>query len=411
MLSVNEAQDKVLGCRISIKTAYVSILNSLGLVLAEDVISNDDIPVYNNSAMDGYAVRAEDIKGADKDHPARLMLLDEDLPAGRLPSIKISPGYCMSIMTGAPVPAGCNAVIMKEDTRKDGKNILIFKECPKGENIRYRGEDIKKGDIVLKKGVRIFPADIGVMASLGKNKVLVNKPPLVGIISTGDELLKIEEELEEGRVRDSNSYSLSAQLAEIGIKYIRYGIIRDKKEVLKKKISGALSECDILLISGGVSVGDYDFVKEMLVEIGAKLVFWKVNQKPGKPLVFLTYGDKFIFGLPGNPVSVMVCFEMYVRPLIMRVMGNKDLLRPVIRARASHDFKKNRGRTDFARVILTRKGSNYFFKSTGKQGSGILTSMVKADGIAVFSEDAGDIKKDSEVKVFYLKDKQLNIKV
>ena len=174
---------------------------------------------------------------------------------------------------------------------------------------------------------------------------------------------------------------------------------------MKGKISKALSECDILLVSGGVSVGDYDFVKEILIDIGARLVFWKVNQKPGKPLAFLTYRDKFIFGLPGNPVSVMICFEMYVRPLIMRMMGNKDLFRSVIQARASHGFKKVRGRTNFARVILKKKGSNYFFKSTGMQGSGILTSMVKADGIAVFPEDAGDIKKDSEVKVFYFKDK------
>ena len=405
MLSANEAQDKVLGCRIKIKTAYVSILDSLGLVLAEDVISDDDIPIYDNSAMDGYAVRAEDVKEADKDHPVRLALLDEDLPAGRIPSVKIDHGYCVSIMTGAPIPADCDAVVMNEDTKEDGGNILVFKRCLKGENVRYRGEDIKKGDMVLKKGDRIFPADIGVMASLGKSKVLINQPPLVGIISTGDELLKIDKKLEAGRIRDSNSYSLSAQLAEIGIKYIRYGILRDKKEVLKRKISKALSECDILLVSGGVSVGDYDFVKEILIDIGARLVFWKVNQKPGKPLAFLTYRDKFIFGLPGNPVSVMICFEMYVRPLIMRRVGNKDLFRPVIRARASHGFKKVMGRTNFARVILTKKGSNYFFKSTGMQGSGILTSMVKADGIAVFPEDAGDIKKDSEERVFYLKDK------
>ncbi len=405
MLSVNEAQDKVLGCRISIKTAYVPILDSLGSVLAEDVISNDDIPVYNNSAMDGYALRAKDVKEAGKNCPVRLVLLDEDLPAGRLPSVRINPGYCISIMTGAPIPVNCDAVVMKEDTKKDGKSILVFKRCLKGENIRYRGEDINKGDMVLGKGVRIFPADIGVMASLGKSKVLVNQPPLAGIISTGDELLNIDRGLEAGKVRDSNSYSLSAQLAEIGIKYIRYGIIRDKKEALKGKILKVLSECDILLVSGGVSVGDYDFVREILVDIGAKLVFWKINQKPGKPLAFLTYKDKFIFGLPGNPVSVMVCFEMYVRPLIMRIMGNKELFRPVIRARASHGFKRSGGRTDFARVILKKKGNKYFFESTGMQGSGILTSMVKADGIAVFPEDAGDIKKDSEVKVFCLKDK------
>jgi len=404
MFSVKEAQNKILGCSIKIKTADVPILDSLGMVLAEDVISKDNIPVCDNSAMDGYAVRADDIKGADIEHPVSLILLDEDLPAGRVPSLKINPGYCMSIMTGAPIPDSCDAVVMKEDTKKNVSDILVFKECLKGENIRYRGEDIKKKDMVLKKGVRIFPADIGVMASLGKSRVLVNRPPLVGIIPTGDELLEIEKDLEMGRVRDSNSYSLSAQLAEIGIKHIRYGIIKDKKKILRKKISKALSECDILLVSGGVSVGDYDFVKETLIDIGAELVFWRVNQKPGKPLVFLTYRDKFIFGLPGNPVSVMVCFEMYVRPLIMRIMGNKDLFRPAVHARASHDFKNRKGRTSFARVVIKKKDSKYFFTSTGMQGSGILTSMVKADGIAVFPEDAGNIRKGSEVEVFLLKE-------
>ena len=403
MLSVKEAQNKVLKCSIRIKAVKVPLLDSLSLILAEDVISKDDIPVYNNSAMDGYAVRTEDIKGADRSCPVRLILLAEDIPAGKVPTVKVNPGYCIPIMTGSPIPENCNAVVMKEDTEKDEESILVFKECAEGENIRYRGEDIKNGDKVLRKGKKIFPADIGVMASLGKSEVLVYQPPVVGIISTGDELLEIDKELEIGKVRDSNSYSLSAQLKEIGIKYIKYGIAKDEKKILEEKIREALSECDILLLSGGVSVGDYDFVKEILIGIGAELIFWRVNQKPGKPLVFLKYKDGFIFGLPGNPVSVMVCFEMYVRPLIKKIIGDDNLFRPSVRARAYHDFKNKRGRTNFVRVMLEKKDNEYFFKSTGTQGSGILTSMAKADGIAVFPEDAGDIKKDSEIEVFCLK--------
>ncbi|PIU28447.1 MAG: hypothetical protein COT09_04865 [Candidatus Hydromicrobium americanum] len=403
MLSVKEAQNKVLECSIRIKAVKVPLLDSLSLILAEDVISKDDIPVYNNSAMDGYAVRTEDVKGADRSYPVRLILLAEDIPAGKVPTVKVNPGYCIPIMTGSPIPENCNAVVMKEDTEKDGESILVFKECAEGENIRYRGEDIKNGDKVLRKGKKIFPADIGVMASLGESEVLVYHPPVVGIISTGDELLEIDKELDIGKVRDSNSYSLSAQLKEIGIEYIRYGIAKDEKKILEKKILEALSECDILLLSGGVSVGDYDFVKEILIGIGAELIFWRVNQKPGKPLVFLKYKDGFIFGLPGNPVSVMVCFEMYVRPLIKKIIGDDNLFRPSVRARAYHDFKNKRGRTNFVRVMLEKKDNEYFFKSTGMQGSGILTSMAKADGIAVFPEDAGDIKKDSEIEVFCLK--------
>ena len=404
MLSVKEAQDKILSRKIKVKTVKVPILDALGLKLTEDIISCDDIPACDNSAMDGYAVRVEDLKGASRNHPVTLKLLAGDIPAGKVPRIKINPGCCISIMTGAPVPEKCSAVVMKEDTENRRDSIFVFKQCGKGENIRYRGEDIKKGDAVIRRGNRIYPADIGVMASLGRSKVPVNRPPVVGVVTTGDELLEINRKLEAGKVRDSNSYSLCAQLKEIGIKYIRYGIAADDKKFLEEKILEALPNCDILLISGGVSVGDYDFVKEVLEGIGAETVFWRVNQKPGKPLVFLTYKDKFIFGLPGNPVSVMVCFEMYVRPLIMKMMGREKLFGPSVIARASHDFKKNRGRTDFARVTLHKKGSKYFFRSTGMQGSGILTSMAKADGIAVFPEDTGPINKNSMVEVFLLKE-------
>jgi len=404
MLSVKEAQDKILSQPIKIKTKEVPIIDSLGLVLAKDIISNDNIPIYDNSAMDGYAVRVDDVKGTDKNYPIKLKLIGEDIPAGKVPTAKIEPGYCMSIMTGAPIPEGCSGVVIKEDSERENGNVLVFKECIQGENIRYRGEDIKKGDIVLQRGKKIYSADIGVMASIGISEVLVNYPPVVGIISTGDELLEIEDKLEFGKVRDSNSYSLSGQVSESGATYIRYGIVKDEKSALEKKIAGALSECDILLISGGVSLGDYDYVKDTLVDIGANLIFWRVNQKPGKPLAFLTYGDKFIFGLPGNPVSVMVCFEMYVRPLIRKMMGFDKLFKDLVLAKTTHDFKHKKGKTNFVRVIIEKEDSEYFIKSTGMQGSGILTSMVKADGIAVFPENIGDIKKGDEVEVYQLKE-------
>ena len=404
MLSVKEAQDKVLSSIIKIKTKEVPIIDSPGLVLAEDIISNEDIPIYDNSAMDGYAVRVEDVKGADKNYPVKLKLISEDIPAGKVPTTKIEPGHCMSIMTGAPIPEGCSGVVMKEDSERENSYVLVFKECTQGENMRYAGEDIKKGDVVLHKGKKICSADVGVMASIGISKVLVSCPPIVGIISTGDELLEIEDKLEVGKVRDSNSYSLSAQVKESGATYKRYGIVKDEKSALEKKIAGALSKCDILLISGGVSLGDYDYVKDTLVNIGANLIFWRVNQKPGKPLAFLTYRDKFIFGLPGNPVSVMVCFEMYVRPLIRKMMGFDKLFRELVLAKAAHDFKHKKGRTNFVRVIIEKEDNEYFIKSTGMQGSGILTSMVKADGIAVFPENTGDIKKGDEVEVYKLKE-------
>ena len=404
MLSVKEAQEKVLSCPVKHKIKKVSLLDSLGLMLAEDVMSEDFIPAYDNSAMDGFAVKAVDIVGADKNYPIKLKLIRQDLPAGKIPEIKLESGYCVQIRTGAPIPEGSDCVVMKEDAIKEGKDVLIFRECRQGENVRYKGEDIKKGDITIKKGKKIFPGDIGVMASIGRSEVLVNFPPTVGILATGSELVEIHEKLETGKVRDSNSYSLSAQIKEAGACFKRYGIVRDDKEILKKKIRETLSDCDILLLTGGVSVGDYDFVKEILGELDAEFIFWRVNQRPGKPMAFLTYKDKFIFALPGNPVSVMVCFELYVRPIIKKIMGDKKLFRDTITARASSDFKHREGRTDFIRVKIEKVEDKTYFKSTGMQGSGILMSMSEADGLAVFPEEIGNIEKNTEIQVYILKD-------
>ncbi|MHB8278503.1 MAG: molybdopterin molybdotransferase MoeA, partial [Candidatus Humimicrobiaceae bacterium] len=279
MLSVKEAQQQILNLQVKIKTKKVPVLDTLGLVLAKDIISDDNIPAYDNSAMDGYAVKAEDILGADKNYPVKLNLLKEDLPAGKVPCRSLKSGYAMSIMTGAPIPQGCSCVVMGEDTQEKGHFVLVFKECREGKNIRYRGEDIKKGDKVLKRGKVIYPGDIGVMASIGKSEVPVIYPPLLGIMTTGNELLEIDSELTMGKVRDSNSYSLAAQVKEVGAYYKKYGIVRDEKEILGKKITEALAECDILLLTGGVSVGNYDFVKEVLGSIGAQLLFWGVNQR------------------------------------------------------------------------------------------------------------------------------------
>ncbi|MBC7333585.1 MAG: molybdopterin molybdotransferase MoeA [Actinobacteria bacterium] len=432
MLSVKEAQEKVLSSANRRILKKVPILSSLSLILAQDVVSNDDIPMYDNSAVDGYAVRAEDVKGADRGYPVRLKLFKKDIPAGSVSDFRIELGHCVSIMTGAPIPSGCDCVVMKEDTEVENGEVLVYREVSAGENIRYRGEDIKKGDIVLPKGKKIYPADIGVMASIGVSEVLVYYPPTVGIITTGSELIEVSEKLEVGKVRDSNSYSLASQIKEINVPYVRFGIVMDEKKVIKNKILEALAMCDILLLTGGVSVGEYDYVKEILDEIGANLIFWRVNQKPGKPLAFWTFknkstskrkleslksesklegsdskletDEKFIFGLPGNPVSVMVCFEMYVRPLVSKIMGYERLFRNSVVAQALHDFKHKEGRTEFVRVAVEKRDKQYFFKSTGMQGSGILTSMSRANGIAVFPENVGDVREGCEAEVYLIRD-------
>ena len=402
MISVEEAQRIVLNAGLKPGVKKLPILESLGLTLAEDIISSEDIPIYDNSAMDGYAVRAIDIKGAEKSYPIRLVLTGEDIPAGRIPKSTVNPGFCMPIMTGAPLPEGADSVVKKEDTQRDAGSVMVFREIEKGENVRYRGEDIKKGSTVFRKGDRINPGTIGVLASLGNSEIMVYRPPIIGVLATGDELIGVDEKLITGKVRDSNSYSLSAQVKEMGIEYRRFGTAPDDEALLLKKIKEALGECDILLLSGGISVGDYDLVKDTLESIGAKLLFWRVNQKPGKPLAFFEYGNKYIFGLPGNPVSVMVCFEMYVRPMIRKSMGIHNLFRPEVIAEALHDFKNKTGRVNFVRVIIENEDGKYFFKSTGMQGSGILTSMAKANGIARFPADLGNVVKGSKVNVYLL---------
>lgn len=404
MLSVKEAREKVLSCSIKHKIKKVPLLDGLGMVLAENIISEDFIPAYDNSGTDGFAVKAVDIIGADKNYPVKLKLIKEDLPAGKIPENILESGYCIQIMAGAPIPEGSDCVVMKEDAIKEGKDVLIFKECKQGENVRHKGEDIKKNDTIIKVGKKIFPGDIGVMASIGRKEILVNFPPAVGILTTGSELIEIDEKLETGKVRDCNSYSLSAQIKEAGACYKRYGIVKDDKEMMKKKIRETLGDCDILLLTGGVSVGDYDFVKEILDELDAEFIFWRVNQKPGKSMAFLTYKDKFIFALPGNPVSVMVCFELYVRPLIKKIMGDSELLRGTITAKASSDFKHREGRTDFIRVKIEETEDGTYFKSTGIQSSGILMSMSEADGLAVFPEEIGNIEKNAEIELYLLKD-------
>ncbi|MFC2145075.1 gephyrin-like molybdotransferase Glp [Actinomycetota bacterium] len=402
MISVEEAQKIVLNSGLKSLERKLPILESLGLVLAEDIVSSDDIPIYDNSAMDGYAVRSIDIKGAEKSYPIRLVLSNEVIPAGKIPKSKVNPGFCMPIMTGAPLPKGADSVIMKEDTQRDTTSIMVFKEIDKGENVRYRGEDIKKGSTVFKKGDNINPGTIGVLASLGQSEIKVYSPPVIGVLATGDELIDIDEKLVAGKVRDSNSYSLSAQVKEMGIQYKRFDRAPDDEALLLKKIKESLGKCDILLLSGGISAGDFDLVKDTLENMGAKLNFWKVNQKPGKPLAFFEYKNKYIFALPGNPVSVMVCFEMYVRPMIRKSMEVRNLFRPTVQAEALHDFKNKKGRINFIRAIVENKDGKYFFKSTGMQGSGILTSMAKANGIAQFPSDMGNVEKGSKIKVYLL---------
>lgn len=397
MISVEEALSIILSQIGEMGTERVDITSSLGRVIAEDIFARRSNPPWDNSAMDGYALIYSDIKGAAKDTPAILSVI-EDLPAGYTAKNQIGKGEAIRIMTGAPIPVGADTVVMVEDTEKDGERVKVFRETSLGENIRRAGEDIKKGELVVPKGTVIRPAEVGIMATCGRAFVSVYQRPKVAVVSTGDELIDVDEEIAEGKIITSNSYTLSAMAADCGADAFQLGIAKDTREALKEKLRQALN-ADVIITSGGVSVGDFDFVKDVLKELGSEMKFWKVAMKPGKPLAFGTIGGKPAFGLPGNPVSCMVCFEQFVRPSLLKMMGHRRIYRPVIQATLKEDIRKKPGRKHFVRSLVRFEDGEYTVTTGGEQGSGILKSMVAANALLIFPEELSLVKAGEKVRV------------
>ncbi len=397
MISVAEALQTILEHIAVLGTERVNLLNALGRVLAEDVISPLTIPPSDNAAMDGYAVRYDDMKGAMPQRAARLKICG-DIPAGYTAPRPLTAGEAYRIMTGAPLPAGADTVVMQEDTEAQNGTVLIFKECACGSNIRKAGEDIKPGDLVVKAGTVLNPSHLGVLASIKKAFVTVYQRPRVGILSTGDELADVDEELGAGKIVSSNSYSLYALVQDSGGIPMNLGIARDTRADLRAKFMEGL-HADMIISSGGVSVGDYDFVKDVLQELGASMKFWKVAMRPGNPLAFGMIGGKPAFGLPGNPVSVMVSFEQFVRPSIRKMSGHTRLFRQVIEATAQEKVTAKKGRTYFVRCRVSQRNGDFVATTTGEQGSGILMSMAKANGLMIIPEEKDGIEPGERIKV------------
>jgi len=397
MITVEEALDKILSHIQPLGFEKVSILEALGRVIGENIYTNRDIPPLDNSGMDGYAVRSEDIQNADQNHPVRLEVI-EDLPAGFISTKKVGRGEAIRIMTGAPIPKGADTIIPVEYTKKEGGFVAIFKAGSPGENIRGAGEDVRKGERVISNGDLIRPAEVGMLASVGRSFVSVYQRPTVAILCTGEELVDVDGNLDEGKIVSSNSYTLAAQVKDCGAIPVQLGIAKDRKEEIKEKLLQGL-RADVLISSAGISVGDYDFVKDVLSDLGMEMVFWKVAMKPGKPLAFGTIQGKPVFGLPGNPVSSMVSFEQFVRPSLLKMMGYRQIFRPVIEAILKEDTRKEPGRRHFVRALVTFEKDHYFVTLTGAQGSGILRSMVKANGLVVIPEDKEIVRAGEKVKV------------
>jgi molybdopterin molybdotransferase len=397
MISFDEALNNILSHIHALGLEKVSLLESLGRVIAEDIYANRDIPPLDNSAMDGYALKFEDVQKASPDHPVRLEVI-EDLPAGFISKKKLEKGKAIRIMTGAPIPKGADAVIPVEETKKEDGSVLIFKAAVLGENIRKSGEDVKKSDRVISKGDTIRPAEVGMLASVGRSFVSVYQKPLVAILCTGDELVDVDGELDEVKIISSNSYTLAAQVKDCGAIPVQLGIAKDRKKEIEEKLRQGI-RADVLISSAGISVGDYDFVKEVMKNLGMEMVFWKVAMRPGAPLAFGTIGEKPVFGLPGNPVSSMISFEQFVRPSLLKMMGHRQLFRPVIEAILKEEIRKISGRRYFIRGSVSFEKDQYFVTTTGEQGSGILRSMVKANGLIIIPEDQEIARAGDKVKV------------
>ncbi len=402
MIRVEEALNHILNSISPLDLEKTDILNALGRVIGEDIYAGRNIPPKDNSAMDGYALKSEDTKGASADAPVMVETI-EDIPAGYLSQKTVGSGQAARIMTGAYVPEGADTVVKVEDTERDGNRVRIFVESPKGENIRYSGEDVKEGDLVLSKGKIVGPAEVGMLASLGRSFIKVYQKPLVAIIATGDEIADIDEDTSGEKIISSNSYSLHAQVRECGALPLQTGIAKDREESLMAAFRAAL-RADVIISSGGVSVGDYDFVKDVMEQMGTNIEFWQVAQRPGKPLAFGTMEGKLVFGLPGNPVSSMITFEEYVRPALLKMMGHEEIFRRTIKAILTEDIKKKGGLKHFIRALVKKEGERFTVSTTGEQGSGILTSMVLANGIIVLPEDMTLVKKGEEVAVQLIDD-------
>lgn len=398
LTSLKEAQRTVLDAATPLGLEKVGLLEALGRTLGEDIIAERDNPPWNNSAMDGFAVRWEDIR---QEHaitkPVELKVI-EDVPAGKVAARTVGAGQAIRIMTGAPVPRGADTVIKVEETEGTGELVRIFKAPERGANIRPQGEDVKKGDTIMSKGSVIRPAEAGMLAILAKSFVLVFQRPRVAILSTGDELADLDERFDEDKIINSNSYGIAAAVQEAGGIPILLGIASDQPAALKEKIAHGLN-ADILVLSGGVSMGDYDFTKAVFKDLGAEMNFWKLAIRPGQPLAFGKIQGKLAFGLPGNPVSSMVTFEQLVRPAMLKMAGQRSYGRPVVQAVFQEKFSKRTDRRHFLRGVLSRQNGVLTVRTTGDQGSGILTSMVKANGLIDVPEEVERLNPGDTVSV------------
>lgn len=396
-LSADEALDIILSSLPQTSAEIIQLASVLGRTLAEDIYSKVNLPPFTNSAMDGYAVRSQDTTGASSDNPCILNIIESE-PAGVVTSKKVVSQTAVQIMTGAMMPVGADAVVPAEDVELLDDDVAISQEFKHGMNVREVGEDVRQGDLALSRGTRIGPAEMGMLAALGMAEVPVNRRPRVAILTTGAELADPNTELAPGHIRDSNSYSLLGQALQAGAEITLLERIPDERKHLADAINRAVDTSDVVITSGGVSVGDFDFVKDTLADLG-EIYFWKAAIKPGKPIAFGFISSRPIFGLPGNPVSSIVTFDLFVRPALLKMAGVKQIGRNTVSGIIRQSIKHKQGRREFIRATTTWDGTNYSAMPTGDQGSARLSSMLGANSYVVIPEQVGNVSKGSAVDI------------
>ncbi|HHV64089.1 MAG TPA: molybdopterin molybdotransferase MoeA [Peptococcaceae bacterium] len=400
-ISLEEAQELLMEHCPSLQTGYVGLQDSLGRVLAEDIVAKENIPPFARSPYDGYALRAEDTVKASPDSPVGLEIIEE-VPAGYAPKKIVLPGTAVKILTGAPVPEGADAVIKFEETEVKDKKVLIFSKLKAGQNVVPAGEDVAQGDKIACLGAVISPPLVGLMASLGITEVPVYERPRIAIISTGDELLDVYEPLQPGKIRNSNSYTLAAYCRELEAQPFILATTRDKKEEVGLRLIEALEKADMVITTGGVSVGDYDVLDEAMEYIGAETLYWKIDIKPGSPNLAAVKGGKVILSLSGNPAAALVVFHLLGVPYIKKMAGRVDYLHPKIEVTLKNDFSKASPRRRFLRGKLRLEKGIAFMEVTGGQGNGVLHSMIGCNILAEIPAGSGPLQAGSKLSAFLL---------
>ena len=392
-----EAQALVRATVSPLPAEDVSLREAGGRVLAEAITAPHPVPPFDNSMVDGFAVVARDVREAGPENPVELPV-DEDVPAGRGTQLALAPGRAMRIMTGAPLPDGADAVVMLEWTEWEGDRVRVERAVEPGQFVRRAGEDMEAGARVLEPGETLGPAALGVLASLGKARLAVHRRPTVSVLATGDELLRVEEELSPGKIRSSNDLTIAGQAREAGAEVVELGFARDDDEELAERI-GRARDADVLVTSGGVSVGDRDRVQSVLENAGFERVLWRVATSPGKPLLFGRLGETLVFGLPGNPVSSMVSFENFVRPVLRMLQGDRRPDRPRLRGVVREAITGPAPRLHFARVRVAQGRQGISVHEVRPLGSGNLRSMMHANALAVLPEGVGRVEAGDVVDV------------